>query len=41
MRVLNPLDINIIINLLRKPDFLVVDHGWLTSGFSAELVAKL
>ena len=42
MRVLNPLDINIIIKSVEKTRrFLVVDHGWLTSGFSAELVAKI
>ena len=42
VRVLNPLYINDIIKSVKKTrKLLVVDPGWISSGFSAELVAKV
>lgn len=42
VRVLNPLYINDIVkSVIKTKKFLVVDPGWLSSGFSAELVAKI
>ena len=42
VRVLSPLYIDDIVKSVKKTKkFLVVDPGWLSSGFSAELVAKI
>lgn len=42
VRVLNPLYIEDIVKSVKKTKkILVVDPGWLSSGFSAELVAKI
>jgi pyruvate dehydrogenase E1 component beta subunit len=42
IRILNPLYINDVIKSVKKTGKLVVvDHGCLSSGFSAELVAKV
>ena len=42
MRVLNPLYINDIVKSVKKTrKLVVVDPGWVSSGFSAELVAKV
>ena len=41
-RILNPLDIKIILNSVKKTkNLLVVDPGWITGGFSAEIIAKV
>ena len=42
VRVLNPLNIDDIVKSVKKTrKFLVVDPGWISSGFSAELIAKV
>ena len=42
VRILNPLHIDDIIKSVKKTKkLLVVDPGWISSGFSAELVAKV
>jgi len=42
IRVLNPFDAEIIVNSVKKTRHLVVvDSGWLSSGFSSEVVAKV
>ena len=42
VRVLNPLHIDDIINSVKKTrKLLVIDSGWISSGFSAELIAKV
>ena len=42
VRVLNPLNIDDIVKSVKKTrKFLVVDPGWISSGFSAELTAKV
>jgi pyruvate/2-oxoglutarate/acetoin dehydrogenase E1 component len=42
VRILNPLYIYDIIKSVKKTrKFLVVDSGWISSGFSAELIAKV
>jgi pyruvate/2-oxoglutarate/acetoin dehydrogenase E1 component len=42
VRILNPLYINDIIKSVKKTrKLVVVDSGWVSSGFSAELVAKV
>ena len=42
VRILNPLYIDDIIKSVKKTKkLLVVDPGWITSGFSAELIAKV
>ena len=42
MRILNPLDVKDILKSVKKTRKLVViDPGWISSGFSAELVAKV
>lgn len=42
MRVLNPFYVEEIIKSINKTkNFLVVDSGWLSGGFSAEIVAKV
>lgn len=41
-RTLNPLDSVTIINSVKKTkNLLIVDNGWLTAGFSAEIIAKV
>lgn len=42
VRILNPLDVKDILKSVKKTGKLVViDPGWISSGFSAELVAKV
>ena len=42
VRILNPLNIESIVKSVKKTKkFLVVDPGWISSGFSAELIAKV
>ena len=42
VRILNPLNIKDIVNSVKKTKrLLVVDPGWISSGFSAELIAKV
>jgi pyruvate dehydrogenase E1 component beta subunit len=42
IRVLNPLDPDLIVNsVLKTKNLLVVDSGWLSGGFSAEIIAKV
>ena len=42
VRVLNPLDVAVIVESVKKTGHLVVvDSGWLSSGFSAEVVAAV
>ena len=42
MRILNPLYISDIVKSVKKTrKLVVVDPGWVSSGFSAELVAKV
>ncbi len=42
IRVLNPLDIkDIILSVNKTRKLVVVDPGWTTSGFSAEIIAKV
>ncbi len=42
IRILNPLDADVIINSVKKTRrFLVIDSGWLSGGFSAEIIAKV
>jgi len=42
VRILNPLYMNDIIKSVKKTKrLLVVDPGWISSGFSAELIAKV
>jgi len=41
IRVLNPFDIDLIVqSVVKTKRFLVVDSGWLSSGFSAEVFSK-
>ena len=41
IRVLNPFDIDLIVqSVVKTKRFLVVDSGWLSSGFSAEIFSK-
>jgi len=42
VRILNPLYINDIVESVKKTrKLVVVDPGWVSSGFSAELIAKV
>lgn len=42
IRVLNPLDASLIINSVKKTkNLLVVDCGWTSGGFSAEIITKV
>jgi pyruvate dehydrogenase E1 component beta subunit len=42
IRVLNPLNINLIVKSVKKTKrLLVVDSGWLSAGFSAEILSKV
>ena len=42
IRVLNPFDAEVIVRSVKKTRrFLVIDSGWLSCGFSAEIVAKV
>ena len=42
IRILNPFDAEVVINSVMKTRrFLVVDSGWLSCGFSSEIVAKV
>jgi acetoin:2,6-dichlorophenolindophenol oxidoreductase subunit beta len=42
IRVLNPLDPDLIVNsVLKTKNLLVVDSGWLSGGFSAEIITKV
>ena len=42
IRILNPLDVEIIINsVIKTRHLIVVDSGWISVGFSAEIVAKV
>lgn len=42
VRVLNPFDSNVIVESVRKTGrLLVVDSGWLSGGFSAEIIANV
>ena len=41
IRVLNPLDIDIVVkSVIKTRHLLVVDSGWISSGFSAEILSK-
>ena len=42
IRVLNPLNVDVIIeSVIKTKHFLVVDSGWISTGFSGEIVAKV
>jgi len=42
IRVLNPLDVDLIVESVKKTTrLLVVDSGWLSAGFSAEILASI
>ena len=42
IRVLNPLDVDLIVESVKKTTrLLVVDSGWLSAGFSAEVLASV
>jgi len=42
VRVLNPFEAEVIIeSILKTKHLLVIDSGWLSSGFSAEIIAKV
>ena len=42
IRVLNPFDIDLIVqSVVKTKRFLVVDSGWLSAGFSAEVFSKI
>jgi len=42
VRVLNPFDIEGILKSVKKTkNFLVIDSGWVSGGFSAEIIAKV
>ena len=42
VRILNPLHIDDIVKSVKKTrKLLVIDPGWISSGFSAELIAKV
>jgi pyruvate dehydrogenase E1 component beta subunit len=42
IRVLNPFDADVIVeSLIKTNHLLVIDSGWLSSGFSAEVIAKV
>ena len=42
IRVLNPFNADIIVeSVMKTKHLLVVDSGWLSSGFSAEIIAKV
>jgi len=42
IRVLNPFNVDVIIeSVIKTKHFLVVDSGWISTGFSGEIVAKV
>ena len=42
IRVLNPLNVDVIIeSVIKTKHLLVVDSGWISTGFSGEIVAKV
>ena len=41
IRVLNPLEVDVIVKSVKKTKrLLVVDSGWISSGFSSEILSK-
>ena len=42
MRILNPFDASLVVESVKETrNLLVIDAGWLSAGFSAEVIARV